>query len=117
MPESRWRSYGENVARVNGGALGFAAWDQLREDPEEWGQGWRGYDRRAVSEVAGSVVQETGSTPVAVPRIVRAYGGAFARTTWHPAGERGRTLATLISGSTSLGVGALINLAYEFAIR
>jgi hypothetical protein len=158
MPESRWRAYGQNVVRVSGGALAFAAWDHLRDDPEEWGNGWRGYERRAVSEIAGSVVQETiteglaaamrrpldftrcschgagrrfewavrgalfdqmpdGSTPLGLPRIVGAYGGAFARTTWHPAGDHSRAVATLISGSTSLGVGALINLAYEFVIR
>ena len=158
MPASRWRAYGLNVARVSAGALGWAAWDQLRDDPEEWGTGWRGYERRAVSEIAGSVVQETiteglaaamrrpldfrrcvchgtgrrftwavrgalfdqmpdGSTPLAVPRIVGAYGGAFARTTWHPAGDHSRAAATLISGSSSLAVGALINLAYEFVIR
>jgi hypothetical protein len=158
LPDSRWRSYGQNVARVSGGAFAFAAWDHLRDDPEEWGNGWRGYERRAVSEIAGSVVQETiteglaagmrrpldfarcscygtrrrftwavrgalfdqmpdGSTPLAVPRIVGAYGGAFARTTWHPASDHSRTVATVISGSASLGVGALINLAYEFVIR
>jgi len=154
----RWKLYGINVARVSVGALGFAAWDQWRNDPEEWGKGWPGYQRRAVSEIAGSFVQETiteglaaalhrprdytrcvcqggarrfewavsgalvdhmanGSRPIAVPRIVGAYSAAYIRTTWHPAKEHDRPLRTLISGSSSLGIGALINLAYEFVIK
>jgi hypothetical protein len=44
-----------------GAALGLA-WagvDQLREDPAEWGKGWRGYGKRAASDVGEFLIQET----------------------------------------------------------
>jgi hypothetical protein len=44
-----------------GAALGLA-WagvDQLQEDPEEWGKGWRGYGKRAASSVGQMVIQES----------------------------------------------------------
>jgi hypothetical protein len=46
---------------VWGTALGLA-WagvDQLQEDPEEWGKGWRGYGKRAASSVGQMVIQES----------------------------------------------------------
>jgi hypothetical protein len=57
-----------------------------------------------------------GKTPIAVPRIVGAYVGAFAQATWRPAGPvtSSRTARALIQGTTSLGLGALINMYYEF---
>ena len=44
-----------------GAALGFmwAGVDQLRNDPIEWGKGWRGYGRRLASDVGEFVIQES----------------------------------------------------------
>lgn len=58
-----------------------------------------------------------GRAPIAVPRIVAAYVGGFARSTWNPTTGNGRLATTLISGTSSLAIGALINLAYEFVIH
>jgi hypothetical protein len=54
-----------------------------------------------------------GSHPIAIPRIVGAYAGSFAQSRWRPS-DSDRTQVALINGTTSLGVGALINLFYEF---
>jgi hypothetical protein len=54
-----------------------------------------------------------GTHPVAVPRIVGAYAGSFAQASWRPA-HSDRTRIALARGTTSLGIGALINLFYEF---
>ena len=54
--------------------------------------------------------------PIAVPRIVGAYAGAYAQTTWKP-DSRGRLEQTLLNGTTSLAVGGLINLYHEFSRR
>jgi hypothetical protein len=53
-----------------------------------------------------------GSHLIAVPRIVGAYAGSFAQASWSPGGN----LVTrgLLGGTASLGMGALINLYYEF---
>lgn len=58
-----------------------------------------------------------GSAPIAVPRIVAAYVGGFARSTWNPNADNDRLGTTLVSGTSSLAIGALINMAYEFVIR
>jgi hypothetical protein len=57
-----------------------------------------------------------GSTKIAVPRIVGAYAGAFAQSTWRPAGPvtSSRWSRALIQGTTSLALGGVINLWYEF---
>lgn len=54
-----------------------------------------------------------GSNPIAVPRIVGAYAGSFAQASWRPSSSD-RTKVALLNGTTSLGIGALINLFYEF---
>jgi hypothetical protein len=57
-----------------------------------------------------------GTHPIAVPRIVGAYVGSFAQSTWRPAGpvSNSRAARALIQGTTSLALGAAINLFYEF---
>jgi hypothetical protein len=57
-----------------------------------------------------------GSHPIAVPRIVGAYAGSFAQTTWLPA-RSNRLQSALVNGSTSLLIGAGINLFQEFRHR
>ena len=54
---------------------------------------------------------------LAVPRIVGGYAGAYARTTWWPETRNSRLESTLIDGTATLGVSALINLTYEFIFR
>lgn len=54
-----------------------------------------------------------GSHPVAVPRIVGAYVGSFAQTLWLPV-RSNRLRSALLNGSTSLLIGAGINLFQEF---
>lgn len=53
-----------------------------------------------------------GRTPLAVPRIVGAYAGSFAQASWRP-DVGNRTQVALVNGTTSLAIGALINLWYE----
>jgi len=54
-----------------------------------------------------------GTNPIAIPRIVGAYAGSFAQASWRPSSSD-RTKVALLNGTTSLGIGALINLFYEF---
>lgn len=53
-----------------------------------------------------------GSHPLAIPRIAGAYAGSFAQASWRP-GSGNRVQTALWNGTTSLGIGALINLYYE----
>ena len=130
------------------------AWIRRANEPEEWGKGWKGYGKRAASNIGEFVIQEgvteglaaamhrpldyqrchcgstmkrigwalqravtdqmpDGSHPLAVPRIVGAYAGSFAQASWRPSDSDRETVA-LVNGTTSLGIGALINLFHEF---
>lgn len=55
-----------------------------------------------------------GKQSLAVPRIVGAYVGSTAQATWRPATTSGRVETALVNGTTSLAIGALINLYHEF---
>jgi hypothetical protein len=155
----RLTAYGRNMAWMTAGGLGYATWDQLMNNPEQWGHSWSGYGKRVASNVGATAIQETvtegiayvmdrpvtyqrckctgtsrrvnwalrgtvtdqmpdGSAPIAVPRIVGGYVGAYARTTWFPSNTgNSRLTRTLIDGTTTLAVSAVINLTYEFLIR
>jgi hypothetical protein len=52
--------------------------------------------------------------PIAYPRIVGAYAGSFAQAAWRPNTGSGRMRIGLVNGTTSLLVGAAINLYHEF---
>lgn len=54
-----------------------------------------------------------GHRALAVPRIVGAYAGSFAQAAWRPETAQGRTRVALVNGTTSLLIGAAINLYYE----
>lgn len=56
---TRIARYGHDL--VFGIALGtvYAGVDQLRNDPVEWGKGWRGYGKRFASDAGEFIVQET----------------------------------------------------------
>jgi hypothetical protein len=51
--------------------------------------------------------------PIAVPRIVGAYAGSFAQASWRPGTGTSRTRVALVNGTTSLLIGAVINLYHE----
>jgi hypothetical protein len=57
-----------------------------------------------------------GTHPIAVPRIVGDYVGSFAQAAWLPASSN-RVRAGLVNGTTSLAIGAGINLFQEFRHR
>jgi hypothetical protein len=135
--------------------FGYAAIDQWRLNPPEWGTGVPGDGRRLASNVGEFWVQEIateglaaamnrpldyqrcrcrdvggrmahaisgalfdqlsrGREALAIPRIVGAYGGAYAQSAWRPAESRSRANITLTNGTTSLAIGALINMYHEF---
>ena len=54
-----------------------------------------------------------GRHALAVPRIVGAFAGSFAQSTWRP-GKDERAKVVLLNGTASLGIGAFINLYHEF---
>jgi len=68
--------------------------------------------------LAGAVTDQMpkGKHPIAVPRIVGAYVGAYAQSTWRP-DSRSRANQVLVNGTTSLAIGGLINLYHEFHHR
>lgn len=56
---TRMTRYGRDLAFGSAEGLAWAGVDQLRDNPPEWGKGWRGYGRRAASNVGEFVIQET----------------------------------------------------------
>jgi len=57
-----------------------------------------------------------GKHEVAIPRILGAYTGSWAQATWRP-GERNHVRTAFMNGTTSLLLGAGINLFHEFRHR
>lgn len=78
----------------------------------------RGTGERIGHALAGAVTDEmpNGKRLLAVPRIVGAYAGAYAQSTWRP-DSRSRLNQTLLNGTTSVAVGGLINIYHEFRHR
>ena len=152
---TRWQRFGRDMTYGVAEGLAFAGVDQARNSPPEWGGGGSGYARRAASNVAEFVIQESvteglasamsrpldyprchcdgfanrlghafvgtvadqlpdGHRVFALPRVVGAYGGAFAQSSWRP-GSSNHARTTLINGTTSIAIGAVINLIQEFA--
>lgn len=74
-----------------------------------------GTGKRVGYAFAGAVTDQmpNGKHPVAIPRIVGAYAGAYGQSTWWP-GSRSRLNQTLLNGTTSLAIGGVINLYHEF---
>src|SRR4051812_38955655 len=151
---TRLQRFGRDALYGTAEGLGFAAFYQMRDQPDEWSRDWNGYGKRAASNVGEFLIQEgvtegmaavmkrpldytrcrcrgtfdraawalkgavtdrlpDGSHPLAVPRILGAYTGAFAQAAWSPSsGDRARVI--VVNGTTSLAIGALINLFHEF---
>jgi hypothetical protein len=56
---TRLERFGIDLAYGSLMGLAFAGYDQARNDPPEWGNGAKGYGRRAASNVGGFVIQES----------------------------------------------------------
>lgn len=78
--------------------------------------GCRSAGARIGHALAGAITDamRDGSHRLAIPRIAGAYTGAYAQSTWRPDYVNARLRNTLINGTSSLAVGGLINLFYEF---
>lgn len=50
--------FGRDIAYGTAEGLAFAGLDQLRDEPAEWDRGWRGYGKRAASNVGEFYIQE-----------------------------------------------------------
>jgi hypothetical protein len=76
----------------------------------------RAFGARMAHALSGAIFDQMprGRETLAVPRIVGAYAGAYAQSSWRPAESRSRTNITLTNGTTSLAIGALINMYHEF---
>ena len=147
--------FGRDIAYGTIEGLAYAGLDQLRDQPQQWDRGWRGYGKRAASNVGEFYIQEgvteglaalmnrpldytpcrCRGTPqriwsalrgavmdrtlhahqaLAIPRIAGAYVGSFAQASWRPS-DSDRARVALVNGTTSLALGAVINLYHEFA--
>lgn len=56
---TRLNRFGRDLAYGTALGFGYAGVDQLRDDPPEWGKGWRGYGKRLASNVGEFVIQES----------------------------------------------------------
>jgi hypothetical protein len=56
---TRTTRYFRDLAYGSALGLGWAGVDQLNNNPPEWGKGWRGYGKRAASDIGEFVIQET----------------------------------------------------------
>jgi hypothetical protein len=151
---SRLQRLGRALTYGTATGFAFAAYDQVTNNPSQWGHGFSGFGKRVASNLGEFYIQEgvteglaavmnrplsykrctcrefgdrvgwaalgavtdvmpDGSRRVAVPRIVGAYVGSMAQEAWRPSnGDRVRV--GLVNGTTSLAIGALINMYYEF---
>jgi hypothetical protein len=76
---------------------------------------------RSTADRAGWAIRGTlvdylpnGRMALAVPRIAGVYVGSLAQAQWRPANGGDRTRIALVNGTTSLLLGAVINLYEEF---
>ena len=78
----------------------------------------RDFDKRAGWAFWQTITDYTvdGRHPLAIPRIVGAYAGSFAQASWRP-GESSHLKTALVNGTTSMLIGAGINLFHEFRSR
>ena len=76
----------------------------------------RGTASRIGHALLGAVADEApgGAYSLAFPRMAGAYAGAFSQASWRPGPSSNRVQVGLRNGTTSLAVGALINMFHEF---
>jgi len=118
--EKNWNGFGKRVASNLGEFLiqesvtdGVAA---IMKRPLDYTPcRCRGTADRIGYALGGAVTDQMphGKHPIAIPRILGAYAGAYAQSTWRP-DSRSRLEQTLLNGTTSIAVGGLINLYHEF---
>jgi hypothetical protein len=115
-----WNGYGKRVASnvgefviQEGVTEGLAAVMRRPLDykPCHCGSKWR----RTGAAIRGAFMDQMpdGSQRIAVPRIAGAYAGSFAQASWRPSNSN-RAQVALGRGTTSLALGALVNMYYEF---
>ena len=77
----------------------------------------RGTIDRTAWAIRGALFDQLprGRHALAVPRIVGAFAGSFAQASWRPTDGNSRARIAFINGTTSLGIGAVVNLYHEFA--
>jgi len=121
--ERTWTGYGKRYASNLGEFViqesvtdGLAAIMKRPLDYTPCGCTSRG--KRLGYALAGALTDQMadGTHPIAIPRIVGAYAGAYAQTTWRP-DSRTRAAQTLLYGTTSIAIGGLINVYHEFLRR
>ncbi|HTE44740.1 MAG TPA: hypothetical protein VK636_05805 [Gemmatimonadaceae bacterium] len=56
---TRLTRFGRDLAYGGVEGLAYAGIDQLGNSPAEWGKGWRGYEKRAASNIGEFVIQES----------------------------------------------------------
>lgn len=56
---TRLTRFGRDLAYGGVEGLGYAGIDQLGDNPPQWGKGWRGYEKRAASNIGEFVIQES----------------------------------------------------------
>jgi hypothetical protein len=115
-----WRGYGKRVASnlgefyiQEGVTEGLAA--AMNRPLDYKACRCRTFGGQVAAALRGAVTDQMpdGSHPIAVPRIVGAYAGSFAQAGWRPATSSSRARVALLNGTTSLAIGALINLYHE----
>ena len=116
-----WNGYGKRVASNLGGfyiqegvTYGLSA---AMNRPMQYPRcNCIGTGKRAMWAVRGALFDQlsNGKRPLAVPRIVGAYAGTFAQVAWRPK-EGNNAWLGFTRGTSSLAIGALINLYHEFA--
>ena len=76
----------------------------------------RNFGARMAHALRGALFDQMprGRELLAIPRIAGAYTGAYVQSTWRPAESRSHANITLTNGTTSLAIGALINMYHEF---
>src|SRR5437763_1848084 len=62
---TRLQRFARDMAYGTAEGLGFAAVDQSRNSPPEWGSGSQGFERRAASDIGEFVIQESVTEGVA----------------------------------------------------
>ena len=116
-----WSGYGKRAASnvgefyiQEGVTEGIAA---LMDRPLDYSPcACRATPERIWGALRSAVIDRTqhGRSALALPRIAGAYAGSFAQASWRP-NDGNRTRVALVNGTTSLALGAVINLYHEFA--
>ena len=116
-----WNGYGKRVASNLGGfyiqeGVTYGLSSAMNRPMQYNRCNCVGTGKRASWAVRGAFFDQlpNGKQPLAVPRIVAAYAGSFAQVAWRPSNGNNAWLG-FTRGTSSLAIGALINLYHEFA--